>query len=131
MTEEITLKNFRTIISQTLISKLGLDATMLSRLNGNEPVCIELERGAEVYIISENEDLLLTFIEIPIKDARTIKIKSSAIIDSFIKDNELIMNLNKDKFIALVYLDRKDKDLESKLLDKLVSFNNLSEIVNS
>ncbi|HHL2502281.1 TPA: hypothetical protein ACQ301_004411 [Yersinia enterocolitica] len=125
------MKNFRTIISQTLISKLGLDATMLSRLNGNEPVCIELERGAEVYIISENEDLLLTFIEIPIKDARTIKIKSSAIIDSFIKDNELIMNLNKDKFIALVYLDRKDKDLESKLLDKLVSFNNLSEIVNS
>ncbi len=131
MVEEKTLKNFRTIISQTLINKLGLDAIMLSRLNGNEPVCIELEGGADIYITSENEDLLLTFVEIPIKDIRTIKIKSSEIIEFFIKNNEFIMNVNKDKFISLVYLDRKDKNLEDNLLDKMVSFNKLYELINS
>ncbi|EKT60103.1 hypothetical protein [Providencia sneebia] len=125
------MKNFRKIISKTLIDELGLDAVMLSRLDGDKPICIELRDGAEIYITSEDNDFLMVFIEVTIKDVRKIRMQSSKVIDLFIEDEDLMMNIKKDKFIALCYIDKKIKNIESKLLDKLVSLNTFSDIINN
>lgn len=124
------MKNFRAIISKTLIDELGLDAVMLSRLDGDKPVCIELRDGAEIYITAEENNVLMAFIEIPIKDKRKIQMQSTQIMDIFINDEDLLLNVRKDKLIVMCYIDKKSKDIESKLLDKLVIFNNTAELIN-
>ncbi|KOY62978.1 hypothetical protein [Photorhabdus heterorhabditis] len=126
----ITLKNFRNIISRVLIEKLGLDAVMLSRLDGNKPVCIELNGGAEIYITYDDDFTLLIFIEIPIKDFRVLQMKSSQVMEVFIADEELHMNVKQKKLVVLTHLDVESKNLDDKLLDKLVSFNIVYEIIN-
>lgn len=125
------MKNFRAIISKTLIDELGLDAVMLSRLDGDKPVCIELRDGAEIYITVEENDVLMTFIEIPIKDKRKIQMQASKIMEFFIADEDLLMNVRKDKFVVMCYIDKNSKDIENKLLDKLVIFNNVAEVINN
>lgn len=125
------MKNFRSIISKTLIDELGLDAVMLSRLDGDKPVCIELRDGAEIYITAEENNVLMAFIEIPIKDKRKIQMQAVKIVDLFIEDEDLLMNVRKDKFVAMCYIEKNSKDIESKLLDKLVAFNRFSELINN
>ncbi|MCW2255359.1 hypothetical protein M2263_001450 [Providencia alcalifaciens] len=73
----------------------------------------------------------MAFIEIPIKDKRKIQMQSTKIIEAFINDEDLLMNVRKDKFVAMCYLDKKNKDIENKLLDKLVIFNNVAELINN
>lgn len=125
------MKNFRTIISKTLIDELGIDAMMLSRLDGDKPICIELHDSAEIYITAEDNDFLMVFIEVPIKDKRKLQMQSSKIINSLIEDEELMMNIKKDKVILLCHIDKKSQSIENKLLDKLVSFNKFSDIINN
>ncbi|AWS50774.1 hypothetical protein [Providencia rettgeri] len=125
------MKNFRKIISNTLINELGLDAVMLSRLDGDNPVCIELNDGAEIYITAEGDNFILSFIEIPIRDKRKIKLQSSKIMDMFIEDEDLIMNIKKDKFFVMCYIDKNSKNIESNLLDKLVNFNSVANTINN
>lgn len=124
------MKNFRAIISKTLIEELGLDAVMLSRLDGDKPVCIELRDGAEIYITAEENNVLMAFIEIPIKDKRKVAMQSAKIMDIFIKDEDLLMNVRSDKFVTMCYIDKNSKDIEKKLLDKLVVFNSVAELIN-
>ncbi|EMA4781840.1 hypothetical protein [Providencia rettgeri] len=125
------MKNFRKIISNTLINELGLDAVMLSRLDGDKPVCIELNDGAEIYITADDDNFILSFIEIPIRDKRKIKLQANKIMDIFIEDEDLLMNIKTDKFVVMCYIDKNSKDIENKLLDKLVNFNSVASIINN
>lgn len=115
-------KNLREIVFKALVDHLGVDSSMLSRIEGNEPIGIELIDGEEIFIYL-NDDSLQTFIEIPVTDPRGLRLKATKLIDTIMKDDQVFLNIKKDKVILVSELSADSPQLDKDLSSKLFLFN--------
>lgn len=122
------MNDFKKIISKILIENLGIEANMLSRIEGDNSLCIELHDGSNIFLIYEEQRDITILLEVSIRDMRSINIHSSKIINFLINDEQLSLNIKADKLIVYGCFDINSNKLDEILLDKLVSFNNISKI---
>lgn len=124
------MKNLREIVFKSLVEHLNVDASMFSRIDGNEPISIELSNGEEIYI-DLGEDCLQTFIEIPIRDDRIVKMKANQLLEILLEDDQLFLNVKKDKVLIFTDVKINVVSVENDLTKKLNLFNRFSNIFNS
>lgn len=124
------MKNLREIVFKSLVEHLNVDASMFSRIEGNEPISIELNSGEEIYI-DLGEDCLQTFIEIPIRDNRIIKMKANQLLEILLEDEQLFLNVKKDKVLIFTDVQISVVSIENELTKKLNLFNRFSNIFNT
>ncbi|EGQ8682125.1 hypothetical protein GKA91_25170, partial [Vibrio parahaemolyticus] len=101
------MKTLREIIYKTLVDNLNIDPRLLSRVESNEPISIELVSGEEIFI-SLSDGALQTFIEIPLKDMRSLRFKASKLVELLLEDEDVFVNFNKDKIVLISEIE-KDK----------------------
>ncbi len=116
------MKNLREIVYKTLVDTFDVSPSMLSRIEGNEPIVIELKGGEEIYIYLD-QTTLQTFIEIPLSDQRMLRNKAPKIIESLTSDDEIFFSIKKDKLVFFSEFSTAFIDVERKLADKLIIFN--------
>lgn len=119
------MKQLREIIFESLVKNLGVAPTLLSRVEGNEPVVIELTEGGKIYV-AFHEKTLHTYVEIPFRDRRSLTLNVAKLIEVLCSDESLLMNIEKDKVIVYAGLGEDITHLERKLSDKLNTFNKLA-----
>lgn len=119
------MKKLREVVFESLVKNLGVAPTLLSRVEGNEPIVIELAGGEEIYV-SFHEKKLHTYIEMPFRDPRVVSFKAAKFIEALANDEELFMNVQKDKVIVYAELGEDMTHLERKLSDKFNTFNKLA-----
>lgn len=124
------MKNLREIVFKSLVEHLNVDANMFSRIEGNEPISIELNSGEEIYI-DLGEDCLQTFIEIPIRDNRIVKMKANQLLEMLLEDEQLFLNVKKDKVLIFTDVQISVVSIENELTKKLNLFNGFSNIFNT
>ncbi|MDE1330306.1 hypothetical protein [Vibrio aestuarianus] len=124
------MKNLREIVFKSLVEHLNVDANMFSRIEGNEPISIELNSGEEIYI-DLGEDCLQTFIEIPIRDNRIVKMKANQLLEMLLEDEQLFLNVKKDKVLIFTDVQINVVSIENELTKKLNLFNRFSNIFNT
>ncbi|CAH8190151.1 conserved hypothetical protein [Vibrio aestuarianus] len=124
------MKNLREIVFKSLVEHLNVDASMFSRIEGNEPISIELNSGEEIYI-DLGEDCLQTFIEIPIRDNRIVKMKANQLLEMLLEDEQLFLNVKKDKVLIFTDVQISVVSIENELTKKLNLFNRFSNIFNT
>ncbi|KOE88526.1 hypothetical protein HGG78_16835 [Vibrio aestuarianus] len=124
------MKNLREIVFKSLVEHLNVDASMFSRIEGNEPISIELNSGEEIYI-DLGEDCLQTFIEIPIRDNRIVKMKANQLLEILLEDEQLFLNVKKDKVLIFTDVQISVVSIENELTKKLNLFNRFSNIFNT
>lgn len=124
------MKNLREIVFKSLVEHLNVDANMFSRIEGNEPISIELNSGEEIYI-DLDEDCLQTFIEIPIRDNRIVKMKANQLLEMLLEDEQLFLNVKKDKVLIFTDVQISVVSIENELTKKLNLFNRFSNIFNT
>ncbi|CAH8182133.1 conserved hypothetical protein [Vibrio aestuarianus] len=124
------MKNLREIVFKSLVEHLNVDANMFSRIEGNEPISIELNSGEEIYI-DLGEDCLQTFIEIPIRDNRIVKMKANQLLEMLLEDEQLFLNVKKDKVLIFTDVQISVVSIENELTKKLNLFNRFSNIFNT
>ena len=116
------MKKLREIVYKTLVDTFDVSPSMLSRIEGNEPIAIELKGGEEIYIYLD-QTTLQTFIEIPLSDQRMLRNKAPKIIESLTSDDEIFFSIKKDKLVFFSEFSTAFIDVERKLADKLIIFN--------
>ena len=116
------LKKLREIVFKTLVENLGVPANMLSRIEGNQPIAIELIDGEEIFI-SLNEKSIQAFVEIPLRDRRVLALKASKLVELLMFDEQVFMNTTKDKLIMVSEWEVNAASVERQLADKLTLFN--------
>lgn len=122
------MKNLRTIVYKTLVDDFGVSPSLLSRIDGNEPVTIELNGGEEISICL-NDGVLQAFIEIPIRDQRVLRSKAGEIIEILTSDDEMFFNIKKDKIIVATEFSTEIVNAERILAYKLKLFNNMVDYI--
>ena len=116
------MKKLREIVYKTHVDTFDVSPSMLSRIEGNEPIAIELKGGEEIYIYLD-QTTLQTFIEIPLSDQRMLRNKAPKIIESLTSDDEIFFSIKKDKLVFFSEFSTAFIDVERKLADKLIIFN--------
>ncbi|MFY2506840.1 hypothetical protein ACN3E9_00590 [Vibrio pectenicida] len=116
------MKKLREIVFKTLVDILGVPANLLSRIEGDEPIGIELVDGEEIFI-SLHDKTIRAFVEIPVRDRRVLSIKASKLIELLVSDEQVYMSTSKDKLIMVSEWEVSVANVERKLADKLMLFN--------
>ncbi|ENE9529071.1 hypothetical protein ACXIU3_21830 [Vibrio parahaemolyticus] len=119
------MKTLREIIYKTLVDNLNIDPRLLSRVESNEPISIELVSGEEIFI-SLSDGALQTFIEIPLKDMRSLRFKASKLVDLLLEDEDVFVNFNKDKIVLISEIEKDKLNIDKVLSKKLTLFNKFS-----
>lgn len=122
------MKKLREIAYKTLVDNFNISASLLSRIEGDEPIEIELN-GGEVIFIYLNDRTLQTFIEIPLRDQRMLKFKAPKIIESLMSDGEVYFNIKKDKLTVVTEFSADIANVERVLADKLMLFNHMATYI--
>jgi len=122
------MKKLREIAYKTLVENFNVSANLLSRIEGDEPIEIELN-GGEVIFISRNERTLQTCIEIPFFDQRVLKLKASKIIESLMSDDEVFLNIKKDRLIVVTEFSADSANVERVWAKKLTLFNDMATYI--
>lgn len=118
------MKSTREILFKTLVENLNVDPSFLSRIEGNDPVSIELKGGEEIFIKADtNDEKLHVVINIPTRDHRVTYTKAPKILEILQMDNQIFLNADKDKLVLLSSISLQSKTLEKELSDKLNIFN--------
>ncbi len=118
------MKKLREIVYKTLVDNFNIPANLLSRIEGDDPIAIELKGGEEIFVYLKDRTLQ-TFIEIPLRDQRMLKNKAPKIIESLMSDDEVFFNIKKDKLIVVTEFSADIANVERVLADKLKLFNNM------
>ncbi|EJX1262594.1 hypothetical protein ODH79_004878, partial [Vibrio parahaemolyticus] len=118
-------KTLREIIYKTLVDNLNIDPRLLSRVESNEPISIELVSGEEIFI-SLSDGALQTFIEIPLKDMRSLRFKASKLVELLLEDEDVFVNFNKDKIVLISEIEKDKLNIDKVLSKKLTLFNKFS-----
>ncbi|MGW7678713.1 hypothetical protein [Shewanella sp. S23-S33] len=118
------MKKLREIVYKTLVDNFNIPANLLSRIEGDDPISIELKGGEEIFVYL-NDRTLQTFIEIPLRDQRMLKNKAPKIIESLMSDDEVFFNIKKDKLIVVTEFSADVPNVERVLADKFMLFNNM------
>ncbi len=118
------MKKLREIVYKTLVDNFNIPANLLSRIEGDDPIAIELKGGEEIFVYL-NDRTLQTFIEIPLRDQRMLKNKAPKIIESLMSDDEVFFNIKKDKLIVVTEFSADIPNVERVLADKFMLFNNM------
>ncbi|MDE1241114.1 hypothetical protein [Vibrio aestuarianus] len=121
------MKNLREIVFKSLVEHLGVDPKMFSRIEGNQPISIELQNGEEIYV-DLGEKCLQTFIEIPIRDIRTVKMKANQLLEVLMEDDQLFLNVKKDKILIFTDVEISTASVEAELTKRFNLFNKFSNI---
>lgn len=124
------MNRLRELVYKTLVDNLGVQPNLLSRIEGNEPIGIELI-GGEEFFINLQENVIQTFVEIPIFDTRVLRLKSQKIMDLLCSDESVFMNVKKNKLIMISELSANVMNVDRELADKLQFFNNVIHQVKS
>ncbi|KOY30282.1 hypothetical protein NB614_18540 [Vibrio parahaemolyticus] len=119
------MKTLREIIYKTLVDNLNIDPRLLSRVESNEPISIELVSGEEIFI-SLSDGALQTFIEIPLKDMRSLRFKASKLVELLLEDEDVFVNFNKDKIVLISEIEKDKLNIDKILSKKLTLFNKFS-----
>ncbi|EGQ8146380.1 hypothetical protein GKA54_16670 [Vibrio parahaemolyticus] len=119
------MKTLREIIYKTLVDHLNIDPRLLSRVESNEPISIELVSGEEIFI-SLSDGALQTFIEIPLKDMRSLRFKASKLVELLLEDEDVFVNFNKDKIVLISEIGKDKLNIDKVLSKKLTLFNKFS-----
>ncbi|ODZ15399.1 hypothetical protein BBM34_02535 [Vibrio parahaemolyticus] len=119
------MKTLREIIYKTLVDNLNIDPRLLSRVESNEPISIELVSGEEIFI-SLSDGALQTFIEIPLKDMRSLRFKASKLVELLLEDEDVFVNFNKDKIVLISEIEKDKLNIDKALSKKLTLFNKFS-----
>lgn len=119
------MKTLREIIYKTLVDNLNIDPRLLSRVESNEPISIELVSGEEIFI-SLSDGALQTFIEIPLKDMRNLRFKASKLVELLLEDEDVFVNFNKDKIVLISEIEKDKLNIDKVLSKKLTLFNKFS-----
>ncbi len=123
--EEMFLKQLREIVFKSLVDNLGVAPALLSRVQGNDPIVIELEGGDNIYVYFQDKTLQ-TYIEMPLKDRRVLPMKASKFIEVLTNDAQLFMNVQQDKVVLFAELGEDMMHFERNLSEKLNTFNYLA-----
>ncbi|OEE72560.1 hypothetical protein [Vibrio ordalii] len=124
------MNSLRELVYKTLVDNLGVQPNLLSRIEGNQPIGIELIGGEEIFI-NLQENAIQTFVEIPIFDTRVLRLKSQKIMDLLCSDESVFMNVKKNKLIMISELSANVMNVDRELADKLQFFNNVIHQVKS
>ncbi|GEM74594.1 hypothetical protein [Vibrio sagamiensis] len=124
------LKKLREIAFKTLVENLGVPVNMLSRIEGDQPIAIELVGGEEIFI-SLNEKSIQTFVEIPLRDRRVLSLKAAKLMELIMSDEQVFLNTTKDKLIMLSEWEVNVATVERQLADKLTLFNKAVHYIKS
>ncbi|GLT17450.1 hypothetical protein GCM10007938_12270 [Vibrio zhanjiangensis] len=116
------MKKLREIVFKTLVEILGVPANLLSRIEGNEPIGIELVDGEEIFI-SLHDKTIRAFVEIPVRDRRVLSVKAPKLMELLVSDEQVYMSTTKDKLIMVSEWEVSVANVERKLADKLMLFN--------
>ncbi|HFG1926157.1 TPA: hypothetical protein ACGF2O_003595, partial [Vibrio cholerae] len=108
------MKTLREIVYKTLVDHFNVSPNLLSRIENNEPISIELVGGEEIFI-HLNEYVLQSFIEIPLKDSRNLRYKAPKIMEILQEDPDMFMNIQKDKVVLVTEIDKKLHSIEKEL----------------
>ncbi|EGQ8221199.1 hypothetical protein F7U82_23315 [Vibrio parahaemolyticus] len=119
------MKTLREIIYKTLVDNLNIDPRLLSRVESNEPISIELVSGEEIFI-SLSDGALQTFIEIPLKDMRSLRFKATKLVELLLEDEDVFVNFNKDKIVLISEIEKDKLNIDKVLSKKLTLFNKFS-----
>ncbi|HHC6616214.1 TPA: hypothetical protein ACN33S_000021 [Vibrio parahaemolyticus] len=119
------MKTLREIIYKTLVDNLNIDPRLLSRVESNEPISIELVSGEEIFI-SLSDGALQTFIEIPLKDMRSLRFKASKLVELLLEDEDVFVNFNKEKIVLISEIEKDKLNIDKVLSKKLTLFNKFS-----
>ncbi|EJF0911132.1 hypothetical protein ACUAZA_003404 [Vibrio cholerae] len=119
------MKTLREIVYKTLVDHFNVSPILLSRIENNEPISIELVGGEEIFI-HLNEYVLQSFIEIPLKDSRNLRYKAPKIMEILQEDPDMFMNIQKDKVVLVTEIDKKLHSIEKELSTKLTIFNKMA-----
>ncbi|EMI7298387.1 hypothetical protein V6959_004505 [Vibrio parahaemolyticus] len=119
------MKTLREIIYKTLVDNLNIDPILLSRVENNEPISIELVSGEEIFI-NLSDGALQTFIEIPLKDMRSLRFKASKLVELLLEDEDVFVNFNKDKVVLISEIEKDKLNIDKVLSKKLTLFNKFS-----
>lgn len=118
------MKKLREIVYKTLVDNFNISPNLLSRIEGDDPIAIELKGGEEIFVYL-NDRTLQTFIEIPLRDQRMLKNKAPKIIENLMSDEEMFFNIKKEKLILVTEFSADIANVERVLADKLKLFNNV------
>lgn len=118
------MKKLREIVYKTLVDNFNISPNLLSRIEGDDPIAIELKGGEEIFVYL-NDRILQTFIEIPLRDQRMLKNKAPKIIENLMSDEEMFFNIKKEKLILVTEFSADIANVERVLADKLKLFNNM------
>ncbi|ENP8438237.1 hypothetical protein ACEI31_003853 [Vibrio parahaemolyticus] len=119
------MKTLREIIYKTLVDNLNIDPRLLSRVESNEPISIELVSGEEIFI-SLSDGAIQTFIEIPLKDMRSLRFKASKLVELLLEDEDVFVNFNKEKIVLISEIEKDKLNIDKVLSKKLTLFNKFS-----
>ncbi|EGR2422500.1 TPA: hypothetical protein ACMDRY_002031 [Vibrio cholerae] len=119
------MKTLREIVYKTLVDHFNVSPNLLSRIENNEPISIELVGGEEIFI-HLNEYVLQSFVEIPLKDSRNLRYKAPKIMEILQEDPDMFMNIQKDKVVLVTEIDKKLHSIEKELSTKLTIFNKMA-----
>ncbi|CAM3750798.1 hypothetical protein [Vibrio aquimaris] len=116
------MKKLREIVFKTLVDILGVPANLLSRIEGDEPIGIELVDGEEIFI-SLHDKTIRAFVEIPVRDRRVLSVKAPKLMELLVSDEQVYMSTTNDKLIMVSEWEVSVANVERKLADKLMLFN--------
>lgn len=120
----------REVVYKTLVDNLGVQANLLSRIEGDEPIGIELKGGEEIFIQLQDQ-VIQTFVEIPIADQRIFRMKSQKMMDVLCADETIFMNVRREKLIIISELSAHEANVERSLAEKLQIFNHIIHEIKS
>jgi len=118
------MKKLREIVYKTLVDDFNVSPVLLSRIEGDAPIAIELNGGEMIFIYLNNRTLK-TFIEIPFRDKRIIKNKTPKIIEILMSDDDVFFNIKKDRLIFVTEFSANTTNVEKVLSDKFMLFNSM------
>jgi len=123
------MKSLREILYKTLVEQLEVQSSLLSRIEGNKPIGIELVGGEEIFIFPEKNNLQV-ILEIPIDDNRKISLKASKLVGTLIDNPTVYMNI-KDKKMTFASEVSNGPAVETELTEKLSAYNAIIHVLKS
>ncbi|WP_394201493.1 hypothetical protein [Shewanella waksmanii] len=118
------MKQLRELIYKTLVDKFDIAPSLMSRIEGNDPLVIQLKGGVEIYV-NLQEGVVQLLVEIPVLDRRIVRNKAAQIFDSLIADEGIFLNIQKDKLFLVCEFSVESCDAERVLADKLLTLNSV------
>ena len=122
------MKKLRDIMFKTLVNELGVSANLLSRIEGNKPIEIELKNKEKIFVSLEG-DSIQAIINIPLHNPHVLTHKSKKLIEFLMIDEDILMSIKKDKLVIGSEWNGISTDIEKQLADKFRLFNNIGNYI--